>query len=160
MSGWNAASQNWQRVRRDRRAESTEGGRWTPSDFVALGVAFLIRWELGLAFLALKLWHQASGSRTSTFAFARGKWEALIGLVRGVTGGNSLPFSLHVGPRSSGNAAFDRWRREELVRLDAERGKLASAEREFARYRDELLHAKDREDFERFMRAHDARSSQ
>ena len=64
-----------------------------------------------------------------------------------------VPFSLHVGPRSSGNAAFDRWRTAELARLDAERGKLVSAEREFVRYRDELLHAKDREDFERFMNA-------
>ena len=42
------------------------------------------------------------------------------------------------------------------ARLDAERGKLASAERDFARYRDELLHAKDREDFDRFMRGQSA----
>ena len=155
MSGWNAASQNWQRVRRDRRAEMSEVGRWTPADFVALGVAFLVRWELGLAFLALKLWHHASGDRVSTLAFARAKWEALVGAVRALTAGSSLPFSLHVEPRSSGNAAFDRWRREELIRLDTERSKLASAEREFARYRDELLHVKDGEDFERFMRARD-----
>ena len=156
MGGWDAASQNWQRVRRDRRAEASEGGRWTPADVVALVVAFLIRWELGLVFLALKLWHQASGDRVSTLAFVRAKWDALVGATRGLAGGGSLPFSLHLGSRSSGNAAFDRWRREELARLEVERNRLASAEREFARYRDELIHAKDVEDFERFMGARDA----
>ena len=153
MGGWNAASQGWHRARRDRRGEVTEGGRWTVSDVAALLVAFAVRWELGVAFLALKLWHQASGSGLSTLAFAREKWDGLVGLARGFSSGTSMPFSLHVGPRSSGNAAFDRWRTTELARLDAERGKLATAEREFTRYRDELLHAKDHDDFERFMKA-------
>ena len=153
MGGWNAASQGWHRARRDRRGEMTEGGRWTVPDVAALLVAFAVRWELGVAFLALKLWHQASGSRLTTLAFAREKWDGLVGLARGFSSGASVPFSLNVGPRSSGNAAFDRWRTTELARLDAERGKLATAEREFTRYRDELLHAKDHDDFERFMKA-------
>ncbi len=153
MGGWNAASQGWHRARRDRRGELSEGGRWTVPDVAALLFAFAVRWELGLTFLGLKLWHQASGSRVSTLSFAREKWDGLVNLARGFGSGASLPFSLHVGPRSSGNAAFDRWRTAELARLDAERGKLVSAEREFVRYRDELLHAKDREDFERFMNA-------
>ena len=153
MGGWNAASQGWHRARRDRRGEIAEGGRWTVPDVATLLLAFALRWELGLAFLALKLWHQASGSRLSTLGFAREKWDRLVGLARSFSSGASLPFSLHVGPHSSGNAAFDRWRTAELARLDAERSKLATAEREFARYRDELLHAKDHEDFERFMNA-------
>lgn len=153
MGGWNAASQGWTRARRDRRQEATERGRWSVPDVVALLLAFAIRWELGLAFLALKLWHQTSGSRLSTLGFAREKWEGLVAVTRGFTFGNTMPFSVHVGPRSSGNAAFDRWRREELSRLDEERSKLASAEQEFARYREDLLHAKDREDFDRFMHA-------
>lgn len=158
MGGWNAASQGWHRARRDRRGEMSEGGRWTVPDVAALLLAFAARWELGLAFLGLKLWHQVSGSRLSTLGFARAKWDGLVALTRGFATGGSAPFSLHVGPRSSGNAAFDRWRATELARLDAERGKLASAEREFTRYRDELLHAKDREDFDRFMRARDVGS--
>ncbi len=153
MGGWNAASQGWHRARRDRRGELSEGGRWTVPDVAALLFAFAVRWELGLAFLGLKLWHQASSSRVSTLSFAREKWDGLVNLARGFGSGASLPFSLHVGPRSSGNAAFDHWRTAELARLDAERGKLVSAEREFVRYRDELLHAKDREEFERFMNA-------
>ena len=156
MGGWNAASHGWHRARRTRRHELSEGGRWTLPDVAALLVAFAIRWELGLAFLALKLWHQTSGSPLSTLAFARAKWDGLVAIARGLTAGRSLPFTIHVGPQSSGNAAFDLWRRDELARLDAERGKLASAERDFARYRDELLHAKDREDFDRFMRGQSA----
>ena len=155
MGGWTAASHSWHRVRRDRRTAVSEGGRWTVPDVIALLLAFAIRWELGLAFLTLKLWHQASGSGLSTLAFARGKWDALVSIARGFTAGGSMPFSVHVGSRSSGNASFDRWRTEELARLDAEHTKLASAEREFARYREDLLHAKDREDFDRFMNARD-----
>lgn len=152
MGGWSAASHAWDRKRRDRH-DPSYSGRWTVPDVAVLLIAFALRWELGLAFLALKLWHQTSGSPLSTLGFAREKWDGLVVATRGFASGGMLPFSLHVGPRSSGNAAFDRWRHEELARLDAERAKLASAEREFARYRDELLHAKDREDFDRFMNA-------
>lgn len=130
-----------------------DGGRWTKLDVVALLAAFALRWELGLAFLALKLWHQASGSPTSTLAFAREKWDQLATLARDLVQGARLPMTLHVGPRPSGSPAFDRWRRDELARIDAERAKLSAAENDFARYRDELVRVKDREEFERFMRS-------
>lgn len=155
MGGWNAASQGWTRPRRDRRDEIVDGGRWTVPDIAALLLAFAIRWEFGVALLGLKLWHQASGSRLTTLGFAREKWDGLVGAVRGISVGSATLFSIHVGPRSSGNAAFDLWRRDELARLEAERSKLVVAEREFARYREELLQAKDREDFDRFMRTRD-----
>ena len=156
MGGWNAASQGWSQSRRGRRgAQPAEGGRWTATDVLALVVAFTIRWELGLAVLALKLWHQASGRRISTLAFARAKWDALAMSVRGLAIGNRLPLTLHVGPRSSGSPAFDGWRQDELARIASERAKLAEAEEEFARYRDDLLRARDREHFDRFMRSRD-----
>lgn len=152
MGGWNAASQGWSRTRRNRAdIHAIDGGRWTVTDVVALLVAFAIRWELGLAFLGLKLWHQASGRRISTTAFAREKWDTLAMGVRGLANGARLPMTLHVGPRSSGSPAFDSWRQDELARIAAERAKLAEAEEEFARYRDELLRARDREHFDRFM---------
>lgn len=53
---------------------------------------------------------------------------------------------------SSGNRAFDEWRSAELARLEEERRKLAAAERDFAAFLEQLRHAKDREEFERFMR--------
>ena len=97
MGGWNAASQGWHRGRRERRHELSEGGRWTVPDVAALLIAFAIRWELGLAFLALKLWHQASGSPLSTLGFARTKWAGLVAITRGLTAGRSLPFSITSG---------------------------------------------------------------
>ena len=104
----------------------------------------------------LKLWQQASGYPGSVFAFAREKWDGLVSVARSVLSGASVP-SLHLGARSSGNQAFDAWRRTELSRIEAERERLRHAERDFAAYRDELLHAKDREDFDRFMQARDRR---
>ncbi len=54
--------------------------------------------------------------------------------------------------RSTGNSAFDEWRENELSRLEEERRKLEAAEREFTDYIESLRRAKDREEFERFMR--------
>ena len=151
MGGWsNAARQDgWARQGGTGRHASGRRG-WTPPDIAVLVGAFVIRWELGLAFLALKLWHQASGFDGSVFSFARLKWEGLVRLASGLLAHGSMP-SLHFGATSSGNLAFDAWRRGELERIEAERRKLQVAERDFMSYRDELLQARDREAFERFM---------
>ena len=161
MGQWgNATNQGAWRQTGWRHANRTDGdrasrvsGRWTSADIAVTIIAFMARWELGLAFLALKLWHQASGTPGSTFSFARGKWEQLVGITRGLLSSGALPFSMHAGTRTSGNLAFDTWRRSELARIDAEREKLRVSERDFAVYRDELLQAKDREDFDRFQRS-------
>ena len=58
--------------------------------------------------------------------------------------------------RSSGNTAFDAWREGELARIEEERRKLEAAEREFTDYMESLRQAKDREEFERFMRERSA----
>jgi hypothetical protein len=58
------------------------------------------------------------------------------------------------GMGSTGNRAFDEWRTTELARLEEERQKLVAAEREFAEFMENLRHARDREEFERFMDAH------
>jgi hypothetical protein len=55
------------------------------------------------------------------------------------------------GASPTGNRAFDEWRATELARLEEERKRLAAAEREFADYMENLRHARDREEFERFM---------
>ncbi len=154
MSGWNNAARQREWSRRGAgRTGSNGGGRWTVLDGVVLGLAFLIQWELGLVFLGLKLWHQASGSPGNVFTFARVKWDGLVRLAQGFLEGRPMPFSVHFGQASSGNHAFDTWRSAELARIEAERAKLRIAERDFASYHEELVQAKDREAFERFMRA-------
>ena len=162
--GWNQGGWSqggWTQVRRDdvRRddvgrdtaSRPSKAGRWTALDIGLTVGAFLLSHELALAFVALKLWHQASGYDGSVLAFAGDRWEALVRATRRITSGSgvSMPFA----SRSSGNHAFDAWRQTELARIEAERNKLRASEREFAAYRDELLHAKDREDFDRFMQA-------
>ena len=57
------------------------------------------------------------------------------------------------GMRPTGNRAFDEWRDSELARLEEERRKLEEAEREFAVHIEELRRARDREEFERFMKS-------
>lgn len=158
MGGWGNATRQggWHHVWRDETAVPPRAaGRWTAPDVAMTIVAFIIHWEVGLAFLAMKLWQQASGYEGSVLSFAKEKWEGLVGATRAILSGAALPASLSLGTRSSGNKAFDAWRKAELTRIEAERAKLRAAERQFTSYRDELLHAKDREDFERFMQVRD-----
>ena len=156
MSGWYGATRQREWGGRG-RGGSVAHGRWTGVDVLAMLVCFWAQWELGVAFLGLKLWHQASGFEGSVFSFARLKWDALVRIAQGLLAGRAMPsFSIgpvHVGQTSSGNRAFDTWRDGELARIEAERGKLRAAERAFVSYHDELMQAKDREDFDRFMRA-------
>ncbi len=154
MGGWSGAARGtpWADFARDKgRRRASKNPGWTTADVAILAVAFVARWELGLAFLALKFWHQASGYEGSTVSFARLKWNGLVALARAVFDGRGLPVSLSFGPKSSGNLAFDAWRRGELERIEIERQKLQVAEVEFTRYRDDLLQARDREAFDRFM---------
>ena len=156
MGGWYSTTRQREWGGRA-RAGSASHGRWTGLDFFAMVVCFWAQWELGVAFLGLKLWHQASGFEGSVFAFARLKWDALVRTTQGLVAGRAMPSfhlgPIHVGQPSSGNRAFDAWRDGELARIEAERAKLRAAENAFVSYHDELLQAKDREDFDRFMRA-------
>jgi hypothetical protein len=155
MGGWYTAGNPAWQARQQGDVAARSCGRWTAPDVALTVVAFVIHWELGLAFLALKLWQQASGYKGSVFSFAREKWEGLVATTRNLMAGAP---SFTVGPRTSGNHAFDAWRRSELERIEAERAKLRTAEREFAAYRDQLLHAKDSEVFARFMQSRSASS--
>lgn len=152
MGGWSDSARhgNWAQPRGENQRMRRRP--WAAPEIAAQVLAFVIRWELGLAFLALKLWHQASGDDGNVFSFARRKWEMLVLAASQLFAGGKLSFG-GLGEKSSGNLAFDEWRRGELERIEAERQKLHAAERDFASYRDELLRARDREAFERFMQA-------
>ncbi|MCW2315168.1 hypothetical protein M2322_000702 [Rhodoblastus acidophilus] len=121
--------------------------RWKPIEVVAMILGFVWFFPIGLAILFWKIWQAKSQYSGDFGAFAQEKWgefEQRAGL-RGMARGFSE------WPRSSGNAAFDDWRKAELERLAEERRKIFEAEKAFDDYLDGLRRAKDREDFERFM---------
>ena len=60
----------------------------------------------------------------------------------------------------SGNQAFDEYRKTKLDELEAMRRKLDEERAAFDEFLTKLRHAKDREDFERFMKDKDAPKTQ
>ena len=136
-------------------------GAWRPLELAAMIAGFAIYWPIGLAVLFAKLWQRREGHSGDLFGFARDK--AMAGMPAGwqsardevVSKWNAGGF----GFRGTGNSAFDEWRSAELERLEAERRRLADAEREFAEYLARLRKARDREEFERFMQERTAGQS-
>ena len=114
--------------------------QWSFVTILLMVVGFVIWWPLGLAMLAYILWGERFGgsSEKAEAWFDRQKhWAKSMG--RG---------NFH----SSGNAAFDDYRGEQLKRLDEERRRLDEEVNEFHEYMRNLRMAKDREEFDRYMR--------
>lgn len=136
-------------------------GRWQPHELAAMILGFIVFWPIGLAIVLWKIWQRKTAYAGDIVDFARERAYAFRdhwGSAPGVSGGASK--STWRGPgfmHSSGNSAFDDWRESELARLEEERRKLAEAQREFAEHIDQLRRAKDREEFESFMRARKSR---
>lgn len=135
--------------------------RWRLIEIAAVVVGFMFWWVIGLTLLIVKLWRNRQGYPVDMITAARGAFEEIVmkrwpGLTRGFAcRSNGAPAARDWGftaTRSSGNTAFDGWREGELARLEEERRKLEAAEREFSDYIESLRQAKDREEFERFMR--------
>ncbi len=122
-------------------------GNWKLSELVAMLVGFVFFWPIGLAVVLWKMWQKKQGYGGDIFAFLREQTEAVR---RGWNFEDRAPRYYSSG--TSGNVAFDEWREAELARLEEERRKLAEAERDFARHIEELRRARDREEFESFMR--------
>lgn len=116
----------------------------------AIVVGFIYWWPLAVAYVAWKIagypalsqmrefaqtgsWSFA-GNHTSRFAKA---YEAAK--ERGMRGG------------TTGNWAFDEYRKAEIERLEARRRALQEESRAFAEFVEELKRAKDREQFDAFM---------
>lgn len=116
---------------------------WTPAKIALMVLAFIVFWPLGLAMLAYILF----GGRMR--AFKRDHWEKWRGEAPSFSSCRA-----HRGhhPFSTGNMAFDDWRRAEMDRIEEERRKLDEMRREFDAYMRELKRARDQEEFDRFMR--------
>jgi len=122
---------------------------WTPATIALMVLGFVVFWPLGLAMLAYILW----GDRMQEFK-------------RSMKMGSGSMFSKCRARRSyghsydsTGNMAFDDWRKAELERLEEERRKLDETRAEFDAYMRELRRAKDSEEFDRFMNRRNNRGS-
>jgi hypothetical protein len=121
---------------------------WHPGWIAVTILGFLIWWPIGLALLFFTL-----GSRRMSCWSHQDRWQNKMERMqwkmermkdrmerRGFGG-------FGFGPPSSGNRAFDEYRSETLRRLEEE-------QQEFKDFLGRLRHAKDKEEFDAFMRQH------
>jgi hypothetical protein len=132
---------------------------WTPATIGLMVLGFFVFWPLGLAMLAYILF----GERLR--AFKHHANESVDGFARscrfggGNWGGNGWGRH-HYGHHSTGNMAFDDWRKAEIDRIEEERRRLDEMRAEFDNYMRELRRARDKEEFDRFMRDREFRKNQ
>ncbi len=118
---------------------------WSFVTIALMVLGFVLFWPLGLAVLAYILWGERFGGSSEKadrwISEQKSNWAR--------KGYRSRPrgFSSH-----SGNAAFDEYREEQLRRLDEERRRLDEEVTQFREYVRNLRMARDREEFDRFMR--------
>lgn len=118
--------------------------QWSFVTIALMVLGFIIFWPLGLAMLAYILWGEnfgGSSEKAERFVNKQKDWA------------NNFRHKSHRYSRhSSGNAAFDDYRNEQMKRLDEERRRLDDEVHEFDEYMHNLHKARDREEFDRFMR--------
>ncbi|TNM60601.1 DUF2852 domain-containing protein [Aliirhizobium smilacinae] len=115
---------------------------WTPATIALMVLGFVVFWPLGLAMLAYIIF----GDRLHGFKRdANDRADKWFAGCRKATSRYNTHFS-------TGNVAFDDWRKAELDRLDEERRRLDEMREDFDTYARELRRAKDQEEFDRFMR--------
>lgn len=121
--------------------------QWGPLTIGLMVLGFILWWPLGLVVLGYIAWGEYFGGSADK---ARGYMEQGRNFARSCrerSGGFR-----HGGFSSSGNAAFDDYRSEQLRRLEEERRRLDEEINAFHEYMANLRKAKDREEFDRFMR--------
>jgi hypothetical protein len=115
---------------------------WTPATIALMILGFMVFWPLGLAMLAYIIF----GERLR--GFKRDANQAADGFFAGCRRSHGR----HRPHFTTGNVAFDDWRKAEIDRIEEERRKLDEMRNEFDAYVRELRRAKDQEEFDRFMR--------
>ena len=122
--------------------------QWGPLTIALMVLGFVVWWPLGLAMLAYILWGEmfgGSADKAERFVNRSKAWAENCG-----PGRHSFR---HGGFRNtSGNAAFDDYRAEQLRRLEEERKRLDEEVSAFHEHMRNLRMARDREEFDRFMR--------
>jgi hypothetical protein len=133
---------------------------WTPFTVLAMVLGFMVFWPLGLAVLAYILWGERfgwSGASAERWVNRQKQWAGSWCNPRSEDGASR--FSAWGKGAATGNAAFDAYREEQLKRLDEERRRLDEEVNEFHEYLRNLHMARDREEFDRFMRERQNRTS-
>lgn len=121
---------------------------WSPLSIALMVLGFIVFWPLGMAVLAYILWGEYFGG-------SREKAEAWVARQKqGFKGGKGCGYRAHRA--ATGNAAFDEYRQEQLKRLEEERRRLDEEREAFEEYLANLHKARDREEFDRFMRDRNA----
>lgn len=126
--------------------------QWGPLSIALMVLGFVIWWPLGLAALAYILWGEmfgGSSDKAERFVNRSRSWAENCG-----RGNHGFRSGSHMGGfrQSSGNAAFDDYRAEQLRRLEEERKRLDEEINAFHEHMRNLRMARDREEFDRFMR--------
>lgn len=121
--------------------------QWGPLTIALMVLGFVVWWPLGLAMLAYILWGEmfgGSAEKAERFAHRSREWARSCG-----PRGNQFRGGFG---SASGNAAFDEYRAEQLRRLEEERKRLDEEIHAFHEHMRNLRMARDREEFDRFMR--------
>ena len=114
---------------------------WTPATIALLVLGFVVFWPLGLAMLAYIIF----GERLKGFKRnANDRADSMFARC----GRAKSRYNTHF---TTGNFAFDDWRKAEIDRMEEERRKLDEMRDDFDNYMRELRRAKDQEEFDRFM---------
>ena len=121
--------------------------QWGPLTIALMVLGFMLWWPVGLAVLAYIIWGEKFGGSSE-------KAEAWMSKSKAWCRDQNYRHHGHNGNwrNSSGNAAFDDYRAEQLKRLDEERKRLDEEINAFHEHMRNLRMARDREEFDRFMR--------
>lgn len=116
-----------------------------PEVAIVLG-GFIVFWPLGLVALGLKLFKGELWRGSSEFT---APWKDKSASDMASKWQGHWQNKWH--QPSTGNAAFDDYRKTQLERLEQERRKLEEEQKAFAEYLAKLRRAKDQDEFDRFM---------
>lgn len=108
-------------------------------EIAGIVLGFVFAWPVAVAYLVWKFAGYPVPEAVRAFVENRSGWS--FGPASAWTPG--FP--------STGNSAFEEYRRSELRRLEEERRRLHEESRAFATFVEELKRAKDREEFDAFM---------
>jgi Protein of unknown function (DUF2852) len=127
--------------------------KWSSLEIATMIGGFVVYWPIGLVALGVKLvkGEMWNGSKHNVMPWtAYQNWRAEKGdKPFGFATPNWKTSSWTQG--TSGNAAFDAYKKEQLDRLEAERRKLDEEQKAFGEHLAKLRRAKDQDEFDRFM---------